>query len=108
MGGGDPRAAPELHTFLSLVEDRGARVVPTDLIFISVGLAAALMNALLGHDSRAGYRRRRSGLRWAGGRKVEAGFPKRILCLDNVVVRADLVSVQVDRGSKYRTRQACL
>lgn len=50
--GGDPRAAPELHTFLSLVEDRGARVVPTDLLFISVGLAAALMNALLGHDSK--------------------------------------------------------
>lgn len=74
MGGGDPRAAPELHTFLSLVEDRGARVVPTDLIFISVGLAAALMNALLGHDSRAGYRRRRSGLRWRVGGKLRPGF----------------------------------
>lgn len=85
------------------MEDRGARVVPTDLILISVGLAAALMNAFLGHDSKAGWRLRRSGRLggWEGG--VGAGFAKRILCLDSVVVRVYLLrelSVQVNRGSK--------
>ena len=61
-------------------------MVPTDLILISVGLAAALMNALLSHDYLSRLEAVPQWLTVDGQMRgmVEIGFRKRILWLGRV------------------------